>query len=87
LKLQANSQLWQILLPARRIHVIVLVSFQAGVAHGEIRRRHRAAAGAAPGPVNGSPPEGAAKKGGRERRIVDLLNRGISMAELAAAEG
>jgi DNA-binding CsgD family transcriptional regulator len=27
------------------------------------------------------------KKGARERRIVDLLNRGISTAEIAAAEG
>jgi hypothetical protein len=27
------------------------------------------------------------KKGARERQIVDLLNRGVSTAELAAAEG
>ncbi len=59
---------------------------QAGVAHGEIRRRRPAVAGASPRPFDRSPPDGAAK-GARERRIVDLLNRGFSTAELAAAEG
>jgi hypothetical protein len=80
-------QLWQILLPARGIHVIVLVSFPSRSrpwrnqkTPSRSRRRPAATGRSRPGGRRG-------KKGARERRIVDLLNRGVSTAELAAAEG
>src|SRR5208337_2954712 len=86
LKLLGNSPFCDFFFPAGGIHVIVHVSFHQETPMAELQdavpqqpvRRDRSVEARR---------EARLKKDARERRIVGMLNRGVSIAELAARRG
>src|SRR5271166_2627395 len=85
LKLLGNSPFCDFFFPAGGIHVIVHVSFHQETPMAELQD-------AVPQPVRRDRSvearrEARLKKDTREMRIIGMLNRGVSMAEIAAREG